>query len=123
MLGGGEAEAITERVKQTYEPGRPAGRGPAGRGERPGRPGPPARPPADLEVAVLDRGNGRRAFRRLTGRGGDAAIGGDRAMPARRPGGAEAAERGRGADAPAPADETATPTPEAPDAGSGDAGG
>jgi proteasome alpha subunit len=65
VLGGGEADAISERVKETYEPGRPldaalaaAVAALAGAGRQ--------LTADDLEIAVLARGNGRRAFRRLT---------------------------------------------------------
>jgi proteasome alpha subunit len=61
---GGEADAIAMRLKETYEPGlaldaalRAAVTALAG----PGR----TLTPAELEVAVLVRGNGRRAFQRL----------------------------------------------------------
>jgi proteasome alpha subunit len=123
VLGGGEADAITERVKQTYEPGRPLDA--ALRAAVAALAGDRRLSSDDLEIAVLSRGNGRRAFRRLTAEEVDAALAGD-------PGGARtdnsgsgeaAAQAGAAADVPAPADETATPTPEAPDAGSGDAEG
>jgi proteasome alpha subunit len=62
---GGEAEAIVERVKQSHEPDRPLDAALrttvaalAGSGRQIDA--------ADLEVAVLSRRNGRRAFRRLT---------------------------------------------------------
>lgn len=61
---GGDAEATLERVKAAYEPGRSlddALRAAVGAlaGDRQLSAG-------ELEVAVLQRGNGRRAFRRLT---------------------------------------------------------
>jgi proteasome alpha subunit len=62
---GGESEAIVERVKQGYEPGRTldaALRATVAALAGPGR----QIDPAELEVAVLSRANGRRAFRRLT---------------------------------------------------------
>jgi proteasome alpha subunit len=62
---GGEADAIAARLKDTYQPGlaldaalRAAVAALAG----PGR----SLAPAELEVAVLARGNGRRAFQRLS---------------------------------------------------------
>jgi proteasome alpha subunit len=65
VLGGGEVEAITERVKQSYEPGRP--RDEALRAAVSALAGPERElTAADLEVAVLARSNGRRAFRRLS---------------------------------------------------------
>jgi proteasome alpha subunit len=122
VLGGGEADAITERVKQTYEPGRPLDA--ALRAAVAALAGDRRLTSDDLEIAVLNRGDGRRAFRRLTAEQVDAALAGDSGGASTDdPGGAEAADQAEAADVPAPADETATPTPEAPDAGSGDAGG
>jgi proteasome alpha subunit len=77
---GGEADAITGRLKETYEPGlaldaalRASVAALAGAGR--------TLAPSELEAAVLTRDNGRRAFRRLsdevTGRalaGGEAAV-------------------------------------------------
>jgi proteasome alpha subunit len=72
---GGEADAIAARLKETYEPGlsldaalRAAVAALAGAGR--------TLPPTQLEVAVLARGNGRRAFRRLTDEDTSAALGG-----------------------------------------------
>ena len=72
---GGEADAIAMRLKETYEAGltldaalRAAVTALAG----PGR----TLTPAELEVAVLVRGNGRRAFRRLTDEETGAALAG-----------------------------------------------
>jgi proteasome alpha subunit len=123
VLGGGEADAITERVKQTYEPGRPLDA--ALRAAVAALAGDRRLTSDDLEIAVLNRGNRRRAFRRLTAEQVDAALAGDSGgARADDSGGAEAADQAvAAADVPAPADETATPTPEAPDAGSGDAEG
>ncbi|HET6774022.1 MAG TPA: proteasome subunit alpha [Acidimicrobiales bacterium] len=122
VLGGGEADAITERVKQTYEPGRPLDA--ALRAAVAALAGDRRLTSDDLEIAVLNRGDGRRAFRRLTAEQVDATLGGDSGGASTDDsGGAEAADQAEAADVPAPADETATPTPEAPDAGSGDAGG
>jgi proteasome alpha subunit len=77
---GGEAEAIVERVKATYEPGRPldaALRAAVGALAGTDR----QLDASELEVAVLTRGNGRRAFRRLPDtevasmlRGGDVTV-------------------------------------------------
>jgi len=65
VLGGGEVEAVTERVKQSYEPGRPLDA--ALRAAVSALAGPDRRlDAAELEVAVLSRGNGRRTFRRLS---------------------------------------------------------
>ncbi len=72
---GGEAEAILDRVKQSYEPGqsldaalRTAVSALAG--------GDKQLTAAELEVAVLSRGDSRRAFRRLTDTDVTAALGG-----------------------------------------------
>ena len=72
---GGEADAIAARLKDTYEPGlaldaalRAAVAALAG----PGR----TLAPAELEVAVMARGNGRRAFQRLTDDATGAALSG-----------------------------------------------
>ncbi|MGH9290400.1 MAG: proteasome subunit alpha [Acidimicrobiales bacterium] len=62
---GGEAEAITARLKETYEPGLAldaALRASVSALAGPGR----TLAPSELEAAVLARHNGRRAFRRLT---------------------------------------------------------
>jgi proteasome alpha subunit len=77
---GGEAEAIVERVKATYEPGRPldaALRAAVGALAGTDR----QLDATELEVAALTRGNGRRAFRRLPDtevasmlRGGDVTV-------------------------------------------------
>jgi proteasome alpha subunit len=65
VLGSGEAEAIAERVKETYEPGRPLAA--ALQAAVSALAGPSRQlTPAELEVAVLARGDGRRAFRRLS---------------------------------------------------------
>jgi proteasome alpha subunit len=62
---GGEAEAILERVKASYEAGRSLDD--ALRTAVAALAGPDRQLTAgELEVAVLSRGNGRRAFRRLT---------------------------------------------------------
>jgi proteasome alpha subunit len=75
---GGEAEAITARLKETYEPGlaldaalRASVTALAG----PGR----TLAPAELEAAVLTRDNGRRAFRRLSDEVTSAALAGGEA--------------------------------------------
>ena len=72
---GGEADAIATRLKDTYQPGltldaalQAAVTALAG----PGR----TLTPAELEVAVLVRGDGRRAFRRLTDEATGAALAG-----------------------------------------------
>lgn len=77
---GGEADAILERVKATYQPDQPldvalraAVAALAGADRRLAA--------AELEVAVLTRGNGRRAFRRLTDDDVAAALGGGEAAP------------------------------------------
>jgi proteasome alpha subunit len=65
VLGGSEVEAVTERVKQSYEPGRSledALRAAVSALAGPER----SLSAAELEVAVLARGNGRRAFHRLS---------------------------------------------------------
>jgi proteasome alpha subunit len=64
VLGGGEADAITDRLKATYRPGLTLAEAleaavKALAGER-------TLTADELEVAVLSRGNGRRAFRRLS---------------------------------------------------------
>jgi proteasome alpha subunit len=62
---GGEADAIGARLKETYEAGRPLVE--AVRTAVTALAGPERTlEPKDLEVAVLSRRNGRRAFRRLT---------------------------------------------------------
>jgi proteasome alpha subunit len=126
VLGGGEADAIAERVEQTYEPGRPLDA--ALRAAVAALAGDRRLSSDDLEIAVLSRGNGRRAFRRLPAEEIDAALTGSpgEARTGGAAGGDAAAQAGAaGGEPPAPADETATPTPEAPDApdaGSGDDG-
>ncbi len=95
VLGGGEADAIAGRVKDTYEPGFSleaalvaAVAALAGSDRR--------LTAADLETAVLARGDRRRTFRRLTDAEVDAALtGGEVAVE----------ETG---EAPPPADEVAT---------------
>ena len=107
VLGGAEVEAITERVKQTYEPGRPLDE--ALRAAVSALAGPDrGLTAADLEVAVLARGNGRRAFRRLPDEDVAAMLEGGKPPAPAEPGEPEG-------DAPAPAYETATapPAPEA----------
>jgi proteasome alpha subunit len=106
VLGGGEADAIAERVKQTYEPGRPleaavsaAVAALAGEGR--------TLTAAELEIAVLARGNGRRAFRRLADAEVDAILSGASAPAGEDAGGGDG-ESDDG-DAPTPADESATP--------------
>jgi proteasome alpha subunit len=101
---GGEADAIAMRLNETYEPGlsldaalRAAVTALAG----PGR----TLTPAELEVAVLVRGNGRRAFRRLTDEETGAALAGGEVAVEPPP------------DEPAPADATGNepePSAEAP---------
>ena len=62
---GGEAEAITARLKETYQPGLAldaALRATVAALAGPGR----TLAPSELEAAVLTRDNGRRAFRRLS---------------------------------------------------------
>jgi proteasome alpha subunit len=133
VLGGGEADAIAERVKQTYEPGRPFDA--ALRAAVAALAGDRRLSSDDLEIAVLSRGNGRRAFRRLSAEEIDAALaggsGGSRADDSGA--GGAAGQAGTAADeVPAPADETSTGTPavpdasdasETPDAGSGEGDG
>lgn len=61
---GGEAEAIATRLKEAFEEGWPLD--PAVRAAARALSGPERAPvAADLEVAVLSRANGRRAFQRL----------------------------------------------------------
>jgi len=61
---GGDADSVLNRLKESWEPGQDLGT--AVRGTRGALQGPErALPAAELEVAVLERGNGRRAFRRL----------------------------------------------------------
>jgi proteasome alpha subunit len=102
VLGGGEVEAITERVKQSYEAGRSlqdALRAAVSALAGPDR----SLAAAELEVAVLARGNGRRAFHRLS----------DEDVAAMLEGGEVPAEPDEPVPAePAPADETATAAPE-----------
>ncbi len=92
---GGEADAIGERLKQTYQAGLSldaALQGAVGALAGPGR----TLTPADLEVAVLTRGNGRRAFHRLADGDTEVALsGGEVALestPAESPAPAEATE-------------------------------
>jgi proteasome alpha subunit len=62
---GGDAEAITERVESSFAPGWDLAH--ALRSTVEALAGPERRlAPSDLEVAVLSRRNGRRAFRRVT---------------------------------------------------------
>ena len=93
---GGEADAIGERLEQTYRAGLSldaALQGAVSALAGPGR----TLTPADLEVAVLARGNGRRAFHRLA----------DDATQAALSGGEVALESARG-ESPAPAEATET---------------
>ncbi len=106
---GGEAEAITGRLAQAYRADWPLAEAltasvNALRG--------PDRPltPHELEVAVLDRGNGRRAFRRVLEAEVTELVSGER--PKRR--GAK-----EGADQPGPAAETAEPATAGTDGGTG----
>ena len=72
---GGEAEVITARLKETYEPGLAldaALRASVAALAGPGR----TLAPSELEAAVLTRDNGRRAFRRLTDEDVTSALGG-----------------------------------------------
>ncbi len=101
---GGEAEVITARLKETYEPGLAldaALRASVAALAGPGR----TLAPSELEAAVLTRDNGRRAFRRLSDEvTGGALAGGDATV--------EAAP-----EAPSPAEATAgvpEPSAEAP---------
>jgi proteasome alpha subunit len=97
---GGEAEAIAERLKQTYQPGmaldaalRAAVTALAG----PGR----SLAPADLEVAVLARADARRAFRRLSDDAVAAALAGGEVgveAAAEVPAAADPADRDAGSD-------------------------
>jgi proteasome alpha subunit len=105
VLGGGEVEAITERVKQSYEPGRP--RDEALRAAVSALAGPERElTAADLEVAVLARSNGRRAFRRLSDEEVAAMLGGGEPPPPAEP-------EEAGPEDPAPAELTSTAAPEA----------
>ena len=75
---GGEAEAITARLKETYEPGLAldaALRATVAALAGPGR----TLAPSELEAAVLTRDNGRRAFRRLSDQVTSAALAGGEA--------------------------------------------
>ncbi|HEX6569125.1 MAG TPA: proteasome subunit alpha [Acidimicrobiales bacterium] len=77
---GGEADAILERVKQTYQPGQPLSA--ALRTAVDALAGADRQLSAgELEVAVLSRTNGRRAFRRLTADEVAAALGGGEVAP------------------------------------------
>jgi len=92
---GGEAEVIVDRLKETYEHAQPLDV--ALRAAVAALAGPDRRLAApDLEVAVLARGNGRRAFRRLTDDEVSVVLGGGEAV-------IEAAS-----EVVEPADETAT---------------
>jgi proteasome alpha subunit len=72
---GGEADDILERVKASYEPGLTLDA--ALRSAVAALAGPEKQlSPSELEVAVLSRGNGRRAFRRLTDADVSAALAG-----------------------------------------------
>jgi proteasome alpha subunit len=117
VLGGGEADAIAERVKPTYEPGHPLDA--ALRAAVAALAGDRRLSSDDLEIAVLSRGNGRRAFRRLPAEEIDAALSGgpgEAASGGAASGDAAAQAGATAGEPPAPADETTTPTPEAPDA-------
>ncbi|HEU5007850.1 MAG TPA: hypothetical protein VFT67_12810, partial [Jatrophihabitantaceae bacterium] len=72
VMGGGQADAITEEMKRTYTAGQPlqaavqtavAALGSAGGTDGARR----ALPAEQLEVAVLDRTRGKRKFRRIAG--------------------------------------------------------
>jgi proteasome alpha subunit len=97
VLGGGEAEAISERLTAAYQPDLPL---PQALSAAVAALAGPERTlaAAELEVAVLARGAGRRAFRRLTDEEVDGALAG-----------AEVAVEPQAPPAP-PADEVATPT-------------
>ncbi len=96
---GGEAEAIGERLTQTYQPDR--GLDDALRTAVAALGGPDRQLTApDLEVAVLARGTGRRAFHRLSDDDVAAALGGEPVTPEPEP------------EPAPPADEVATPTEE-----------
>lgn len=76
VLGGGEADAIADRLREAYQPGLPLDE--ALRTAVRALTGPDRTLTAkELEVAVLSRGHGRRAFRRLTGDEVTAALGGE----------------------------------------------
>ena len=62
---GGDAEAIGGRLEEAFAAGPRPGRCRTGRRGRAGRSRAHARRAAELEVAVLSRGNGRRTFRRI----------------------------------------------------------
>jgi proteasome alpha subunit len=101
---GGEAELIGERVKQTYEPGRPLDA--ALRAAVAALAGADRQLAAsELEVAVLARGDGRRAFRRLTDDDVARALGGGAVTPEPQ------------AEAPTPAETTTTETEAEAEAG------
>jgi proteasome alpha subunit len=103
---GGEAETILERAKAAYEPGRSLED--ALRASVEALAGSERRIGADeLEVAVLSRGNGRRAFRRLTDDEVVSILGGGDAAPSEAPAGdvtpaATTSAETRGEAAPAP---------------------
>ena len=61
---GGDAEAIGTRLEAAYQPGLDLAGALKAAVERAGRPGSHPRA-GELEVAVLSRTNGRRAFRRI----------------------------------------------------------
>ena len=103
---GGEAEAITARLKETYEPGLAldaALRASVAALAGPGR----TLAPSELEAAVLTRDNGRRAFRRLTDEVTSGALAGDEVVveaPAELPVPAEATSEPTSHQAPADAE-------------------
>jgi proteasome alpha subunit len=107
---GGDTDAVSGRLKSTYEPGLPLGG--ALRVAVAALTGPDRQvAPSDLETAVLARGNGRRTFRRLPESAVSEALGGGD-VPT-----------GAGSDdSPTPADQSATPSePAGDDDGGSDA--
>ena len=75
VLGGGEADAITERLKETYEPGLPLDA--ALRASVAALAGPAALAPAELEVGGADPGQRPPGVPAPDRRGGHAALGGE----------------------------------------------
>jgi proteasome alpha subunit len=113
---GGEAETISARLKETYEPGLALDA--ALRASVVALAGPDRRlGPAELEAAVLTRDNGRRAFRRLSDEVTSAALAGGEARvedaPASPPPAQATASAPDATDAPPGADgqPEARPTP------------
>ncbi|MBN2623778.1 MAG: proteasome subunit alpha [Acidimicrobiales bacterium] len=111
---GGEAEAILERVKATYEPGQPLEA--ALRATVEALAGAERTLTAkELEVAVLTRGHGRRSFRRLSADEVTTALGGGEVAPA--PGDAPTPVASTTAEVEAESETGPREAPDAPDEG------